>query len=241
VDVLKLIQARQSTRGPFDPGRRISHEDMTKILEAARWAPTAHNMQNFDIMVVDDPGELQVIAALRSSANETFVRENYKQLSFSEEELRRKKVGLLGTMFPAWMRDPNAKQDANGPASFQSGLIPSSAGFLIVTYDPARRAPASEGDFLGVVSLGCVMENMWLMANSLGIAFQVVSVVSSEPAAAQVKELLEIPKDLKIAFAARLGYAAHPSNYLRVRRDVEDFAHGNAFTDRWSPRSPAEM
>jgi hypothetical protein len=31
---------------------------------------------------------------------------------------------------------------------------------LFVVYDPAKRAPASEGDFLGALSLGYVMENM---------------------------------------------------------------------------------
>ena len=47
--------------------------------------------------------------------------------------------------------------------------IVSSSAILFILYDPSRRAPASEGDFLGILSLGCAMENMWLMANSLGI------------------------------------------------------------------------
>ena len=38
MDILKLIKERQSTRGPFDPDRRIPEADLIKILEAARWA-----------------------------------------------------------------------------------------------------------------------------------------------------------------------------------------------------------
>ncbi len=53
-DVLKVIRERHSSRVPFDPNRLPSKEDLRKILEAARWTPTAHNMQNFDIVVVDD-------------------------------------------------------------------------------------------------------------------------------------------------------------------------------------------
>ena len=49
-EILKLIQERQSTRGPFDMKRPVSKQDLRQILEAGRWAPTAHNMQNFEIM-----------------------------------------------------------------------------------------------------------------------------------------------------------------------------------------------
>ena len=53
-DILKLIQQRQSTRVPYDPNRPVAKDDLRQIIEAARWAPTAHNMQNFGIIVVDD-------------------------------------------------------------------------------------------------------------------------------------------------------------------------------------------
>ncbi len=101
---------------------------------------------------------------------------------------------------------------------------------LIVIYDPSRRAPASEGDFLGIISLGCVMENMWLMANSLGLGFHILSVLGSEPTEKEVKRILNIPRKLKIAFACRVGYPiSEPAKYLRVRRDIDNFAHRNRF------------
>ena len=54
MDILELIQQRQSSRVLFDPERPIPEEHLRRILEGARWAPTAHNMQNFEIVVVDD-------------------------------------------------------------------------------------------------------------------------------------------------------------------------------------------
>ncbi len=106
-DILKLIKERKSLRISFDTRRKVAKGDLKKILEAARWAPTAHNMQNFEIVVVDDKKLLETIGKIQSPINESFVRENYKQLSFSEAELRRKKVGILGTMFPAAWRNPD--------------------------------------------------------------------------------------------------------------------------------------
>ena len=235
-EVLKLIQDRQSARTLFDSGRPIAQQDLRQILEAARWSPTAHNMQNFEIIVVDDKKLLEALGNIRYTISETFIKENYQQLSFSEEELRRKKVGLLGTMFPPALRTPDAKSDNTTNEkmiSFLERPIQTSPLMLIVVYDPSRRAPASEGDFLGIMSLGCVMENMWLMAQSLGIGFHVLSALSADEVEKEVKNLLNIPINMKIAFACRLGYPLPtPTKYLRVRRDVKDFTYYNRFGNR---------
>jgi nitroreductase len=229
-EVLNIMQKRQSVRIPFDSERPVAKEDLRQILEAGRWAPTAHNMQNFEIIVVDDIKVLEAIGNIKSTVSETFIRENYQQLSFSEEELMKKKVGILGTQFPPAWRTPEYKPDKDtdfGRPMQKSPIL------LIVVYDPDRRAPASEGDFLGIVSLGCLMENMWLMANSLGISFHVVSSVGTTPVEKEVKRILNIPDRLKIPFAFRLGYpVSSPAKYLRVRRDIEDFTHHNRYGNR---------
>ncbi len=134
---------------------------------------------------------LEAIAKMGFSLSEVFVRENYKQLSFSEEELAKKKVGILGTMFPPFMRKPDFKlsdlteEEKKGMGSRVP--LQASAVLLIVVYDPRQRAPASEGDFLGIMSLGCVMENMWLMASSLGIGLHILSSLAAEPGRARAE------------------------------------------------------
>ena len=122
----------------------------------ARWAPTAHNMQNFDVIVVDDKEVLEIIGNVKSRISEVFLRENYEQLSFSKEELLKKKTGILGAMFPpAWV-DPSKMAEAareSAPMPLTQS-ISGSPCLLIVVYDPKKRAPASEGDVLGFMSLG---------------------------------------------------------------------------------------
>jgi nitroreductase len=226
-DILKIIQERRSVRMPFDPERPIARQDLRQILEAGRWAPTAHNMQNFEIIIVDDKKILEEIGNIKSTISDVFIQENYQLLSFSEEELLRKKVGLLGSMFPPSWRTPGVKPVAEEGRSRPFPVCPT---LLIVLYDPSKRAPASEGDFLGIISLGCMMENLWLVANSLGIDFQIVSALSSGPVGKEVERILAVPEHLKIAFSVRLGYAAAaPSRNLRVRRDIEDFSYHNRF------------
>jgi nitroreductase len=103
---------------------------------------------------------------------------------------------------------------------------------LVVVYDTRKRAPASEGDVLGTLSLGCVMENMWLMAQRLGIGFQIMSVFSG-PEQKEIKKVLKIPEHLAVSFAIRLGYPSVGSPYLRVRRDSESFTYRNVYGKRW--------
>jgi nitroreductase len=186
-------------------------------------------MQNFEIVVVDDRRILEQIEALKIPVSDVFIKENYPHLSFSEEEFRRRRTGLLSSMFPAsWTQGVAADEDMaeDSIASRQRSLFVGPL-LLVVLYDPSRRAPASEGDFLGIISLGCVMENIWLAAEALGIGAQIVSALNSAP---EVKQILGVPEDLRIAFSVRLGHPlTEPGEYLRVRRDIEDFTHFNHY------------
>jgi nitroreductase len=230
---LKLMTGRQSSRVLFEPDRKVETQVLEQILEAGSWAPTAHNMQNFEIVVVDDREMLNRMSMIRNPTSPVFIRENYEQLSFSEEELKKKKTGILADGFPSAWRTPEARLGNvpdTGSTPQLGRLVQAAPVMLIVLYDPAIRAPASEGDFLGIISLGCVMENMWLMAHALGVGFHIMSVLGNEPVEREVKELLNIPDNLRLAFSCRLGYPeAAPGEYLRVRREVADFTHRNRY------------
>jgi nitroreductase len=187
-------------------------------------------MQNFEIVVIDDLGLLEALGKIRNPVSMDFIRENYKQLSFSEAELKKKGTGVLASRFPPAWSNPNASM--NDLEAAQRPL-PTSPTMLFILYDPGKRAPASEGDFLGIISLGCATENMWLMARALGIGFHVVSSFAGGVVQKEVKRILDIPESLKIVYAIRLGYPiASPGDYLRVRRDIKDFIHHNRFGQR---------
>jgi len=216
---------------PFDMGKKVSEKDLLQVLEAARWAPTAHNMQNYEIIVVNEKKQLEVIAGIKRGISETFIRENYNYLSFSEEELKSRKTGIMGTMFPKSWQNPDFKlSDLEKDPDSEQRPFPSGPVLMFVIYNSDNRAPASEGDFLGIMSLGCVMQNMWLMAHSLGLAFQIVSSLASEESVTELRKILNFKLPWEIGFVVRLGYPpAKQQPYLRVRRDIKDFVHYNSF------------
>jgi nitroreductase len=235
LDIAEAIERRHSSRVRFDPKRRIPDRDLQRILEAARWAPTPHNMQNFEVVVVDDREIIRRLAAVRSVPSETVLRENYEQLSFSEEELLRRGTGLLAYMFPPSWRTPNATPEecVDLDHSFLGHSLQNAPLLLIVTYDTRQRAPASGGDMLGIMGLGCVMQNMWLMATALHIEVQILSAFGGTEVEAAVKGILALPTHMRIAFACRLGYSTTLlSKYPRVRREAREFTHYNRYGSR---------
>ena len=233
-DLLKLIRLRHSTRAFFDPQKQVPGRDIKKIIEAGRWAPTAHNMQNFEIIVIDDRKVLDQLGTITTYPSPDFIKENFELLSMSEEELLQKKVGILGRGFPPAWRDREqlaAAMDDRTPGTLDE-TIKGSPAVLVVVYDTRKRAPASERDVLGMLSLGCVMENMWLMAQKLDIGFQIMSIFSG-PVQEDVRNILQIPEHMAISFAVRLGYPAAQPDSLRVRRDSESFTYRNAYGKTW--------
>jgi nitroreductase len=228
-ELLKIISDRKSSRMPFDMRKKVPEKYLLQVLEASRWAPTAHNMQNYEIIVVNQKKQLEAIAGIKRGISEVFIRENYNYLSFSGEELKKKKVGIMGTMFPRSWQNPDFRLSdlEKDPDSGQRPL-PSGPVLMFVIYDSSKRAPASEGDFLGIMSLGCVMQNMWLMAHSLGLGVQIVSSLASEESVVELRKILKFNLPWKIGFVFRMGYpSAKLQPYLRVRRDIKDFVHYN--------------
>ncbi len=189
--LLELIRERHSSRGIFDLTRPIPHRALDQILEAARWAPTAHNMQNYEIIVVDDKATLGNIGDIHSGLSADFIKENYRQMSFTIEEFLRKKKGVLADMFPPSWATKEAGEGKLEEVEGRSHLWDTMHGgpvLLVVLYDSSKRAPASQNDALGFISLGCVMENMWLTAESLGLSFHIISALSSNMVGERVEE-----------------------------------------------------
>jgi len=227
---LVLLHNRHSTRGPFNSDRPVTTQQVKLILEAARWAPTPDNMQNFAIVVVDDKERLEAIAKIPAEMSETYLRETYEHVSFSEAELTHKKKGTLASIYPRAWTDPeawNPESDARSQLTLLGKAVLQPQVLLVVLYDSSIHSPDSKGDAIGLMGLG----------------MHVLTVFQNGAVEKQVQHALHIPPLMKIAFACSLGYPAEPADpYLRVRRELEDFVHHNQFGHKdvlWSATTPA--
>jgi nitroreductase len=58
--LLELIRSRRSIRRFSD--RAVSHDDLLRLLEAARWAPSNHNRQPWHFLIIEDRQHLRQLA-----------------------------------------------------------------------------------------------------------------------------------------------------------------------------------
>lgn len=62
MELLEGLKTRRSVR-QYDTTKKIPHEDIEKILEAASYGPSAHNKQPWEFLVIEDA---ETLASLRS-------------------------------------------------------------------------------------------------------------------------------------------------------------------------------
>lgn len=231
-EVLQLIKERKSTRA-FDGTRAIEPEILHSILEAAAYAPTGHNMQNFQIVAVDDKPVLAKLCEIETSFTPEFVQWNLQELSFSEEELKKKKTGMLADSFPPVWFTPEAREGKLKPEQLKGklgGMLANVPLLMLILFDPERGGVNPSGESNDIMSLGFMLENVWLMANAQGIGVRIVSSVAAEPAASEIKKIISIPEALNIAIGCCLGYPSGDiTDGIRVHRDVEDFTFFNHY------------
>jgi nitroreductase len=65
-DILDVIRQRWSPRA-FDPARDVSREDMLRLFEAARWAPSSGNEQPWRFVLAERTRTPDAVAALLST------------------------------------------------------------------------------------------------------------------------------------------------------------------------------
>jgi nitroreductase len=134
---------------------------------------------------------------------------------------------------PDWVNPDKISQFAHeAPSISLEANIRGSPTLLMVFYDPTKKAPATVVDVYGFMSLGCLMENIWLAAEALGVSVQILSLSATVTVEKELKQILDVPDPLKIAYTIRLGYPVTASKGLRVRRNIKDFTHRNKYGNR---------
>jgi nitroreductase len=226
----QLLEDRCSARAPYDSNRPVTRDELGYVIDAARWAPTTHNIQNFMLVVVDDPHVLAARSArwCRRRSSRRTISSCRIQRATTRSPHRHPRHAV-----PAVVADRRSGGGAPRRVTRVVGGDRWRADRDRLLFDPTVRAPASEHDVLGMISLGCVLENMWLAAHASRLDVQVASAFAGDTTEPQVKRMLAVPEPWRIAFALRLGHAVAPADQQhRVRRLAAEFVHHNRFAKR---------
>jgi nitroreductase len=206
---LSLVKARRSIRNfRTDP---IPDEYVEKIIDAARYAPSAGNSQPWEFIVLTDPRVKEEVVEI--------VKENRKVLE--RVELSREEV-LRYSFKGSSEDDPGFKR----------------APVFILLCGDSRTKEAfpkltslTRGDSHFISNLASAYLYMDLAATSLGLVSQRVSATGSAFAKPFLRNLLNIPVEFEIYHMAAIGYPAMDP-YKRFLRDLEQVVHHNRYEIR---------
>jgi 5,6-dimethylbenzimidazole synthase len=212
-----LVKTRRSIRS-FKTDS-VSDEDVDKIIEVARWAPSGANSQPWEFIVLKDKETKDRIVDIVKEQSEHSRRAELTRA----EDLR-----FPGASGP--IREPGYK---NAPV------------FIILCGDP-RTIEAYplltsyiRGDSHFASGLASAFLYMSLAATTLGLGSQWVSATGHPYVKCLLGELLEIPERLVIYDMMALGYPAHQPKG-RFIREKADMVHYGRY-DRTKYRSNTEI
>jgi nitroreductase len=219
------IKSRRTTNSTFLP-QPVVPEHIQTILEMAAHAPSHFNSQPWRFVVVQDEHTRQQIATIASDSMRmlmeegTFWRRYSRYFRFSREEVERTSDGIyLDNMprvlkpFVRYVFSPkggaimNKFQVPRVLGNDAQKLVSSSPLLLGITLTRTEYQEGELSSLYSVISLGAVIQTIWLTATSLGIGLQFVSTpMEVDGQWEKIVDLLHVPDDQALVVLFRLGY-----------------------------------
>ena len=225
MDLYEAIRRRHTTNGAF-ADRPVDPEHKRMILELAARAPSHFNSQPWRFVVVEDPERRRALGRIAGESMRDLMEDGrfflqYRQFfRLTPEEAEATKDGIHIDNIPAVLR-PFAKYvfSERGVSMMRTFRVPSVLGNdarKLVENSPMllgialSREIYKPGELTGLytmISLGAVIQTIWLAATSVGMGFQFVSTPQEIPEKwALVSAFLGVPEDFELMILCRLGY-----------------------------------
>jgi nitroreductase len=225
MDLLDAIRRRHTTNGAF-ADRPVDPEDKRRLLEMAARAPSHFNSQPWRFVVVEDEERRKTLGQIAGDSMRHLIEEGafwqqYKRyFRFSKEEVEATKDGILIDNMPAVLKPfikylfteqggkmMNALQVPRVLANDARKLVERSPLILGIALTRGEYKPGELAGLYSMVSLGAVVQTIWLTATSLGMGFQFISTPQEVPANwERVSAVLGIPAEYELMLLIRLGY-----------------------------------
>jgi len=212
---LEVLQGRRSIRTGFLKDKPVPDELIERILEAARWAPSAGNSQPWEFLVIRD-------SEIREKIVEIFKTQMRDKIEIEEAtrgQRRRVNAGVDFRHAPVHivvLGDPRTND----------------------AYPMRTKLDKWEAHYYSSLA-NCVLQ-MLLAAEVLGLSSMYISDVASPYFSVMLKSLLGIPEPLQIYHLLPIGFAKRSPTIHHPRRALEEMVHHERY-DRSKFRGEAEI
>jgi nitroreductase len=259
VELFEAIKRRRTANGAFLPDP-IAPEHLRTILDMASAAPSHFNSQPWRFVAVQDQARRAKIADIAGDSMRllmeegTFWKRYSRYFRFSKEEVDKSGDGIYFDKMPSvlrpFMRHVFTPQGGAVVNKLQVPRVLGNDAHKLVGTSPLllgitlTRTEYQEGELsalYSIISLGAVIQTIWLTATSLGIGMQFVSTpMEVEGQWEKIVALLGVPDDQALLVLFRLGYIPPDMKRPTIdwaspqRKAVDELAFG----ETWGGKLP---
>ena len=197
-DLIELFRSRRSVRRFAD--RAVSRDDVLRLLEAARWAPSNHNRQPWKFLVLEDRREIRALAESVNQSLATKLQSLPAVASAYADEFAHH--ATLFAQAPVLIVALHKR-----PVSISAALLEGLRNPTLVSGEP--------------LSVAMAVQNLLLAAHALGLG----ACVMTAPLIAQeaVLAALDLPAGFDVTCFVAVGYPAESPEPPR-RKSLEQIA-----------------
>lgn len=225
MDIFETILKRKTTNTAFI-NKKVSDEDITKLVTMASHAPSHFNSQPWRFVMVDDKNIIQQIAKIAGDSmvqlmdDGRFWKQYRKYFRFDEDEVNNTGDGIHIDHLPAMLK-PFAKQifsEAGGKViskfrvsrilgNDEEKLVSTSPLLFVITLTKEEYKKEELSGLYSVISMGAVIQTLWLSTTAMGMGMQFISTPGEIPENWQkIISMLNIPDTHEMMAIFRMGY-----------------------------------
>lgn len=255
MELQQAIINRRTTNSRFSEAK-VSYEHIELLIKMASFAPSHFNSQPWRFIVVEDT---DIIGQVGKIAGESMVqlmeegrfwKQYEKYFRISKEEIENSRDGIHIDHIPPILK-PFAKQimsEKGGKVlaklkipkilgKDEEELISSSPLLFAILLNRAEYKPGELSGFYSTISLGAVIQNLWLTTTDIGMGMQFVSTPGEFPERwNELSDLLSVPDDFELAAIFRMGYKEEREKRRTIdwRSDQRKSPEELAYKNKWS-------
>lgn len=254
MELQEAIVKRRTTNTKF-ADRKVTKEHIELLIRMGACAPSHFNSQPWRFIVVEDRDTIKKIGKIAGDAMVQLMEEGIfwkkyeKYFRLTREEIENSRDGIHIDHMPKVLR-PFAKQimsEKGGKllsklkipkilGKDEEELVGSSPVLFVILLNKEEYKPDELSGFYSAISIGAVIQNLWLTTTDIGMGMQFVSTPGEiREKWKEISEMLDIPDDHEMAAIFRMGYKDEGVKRPTIdwksdqRKNIEKLA----FKDRW--------
>ncbi|HMS32948.1 MAG TPA: nitroreductase family protein [Ignavibacteria bacterium] len=258
MNLFEAIVNRKTTNTAF-ADKKVSDEHMELLIKMASHCPSHFNSQPWRFILVEDKNIINKIAKIAGNSmvqlmdDGRFWKQYRKYFRFSEEEIEKTKDGIHIDHLPAFLK-PFAKSifsEAGGKViskfrvsrilgNDEEKLVATSPLLFVILLTKDEYKKEELSGFYSVISMGAVIQTLWLSTTAIGMGMQFISTPGEIPDNWKaISDMLKVSDEYEMMAIFRMGYIDPEMKRPAIdwkssqRKGIDELAYKDLFGNRF--------